>query len=430
MRRARFILPLLLATVATTATAQQADTAKAGKTGFGTYVPGVGFKIADTEHGDLNFKLFTYLRYLNQLGTDDSYTDSFGHERPVQRRQDIQLQKMNIQFLGWLLSPKFRYLAYVWTSNTSLGQVSQVVVGGNLHYRFNEHITLGAGIGALPGVRSTEGNFPYWLGVDNRLTSDEFFRPSYTTGIWARGAIVRGLDYYVMLGNNLSQFGVDAGQMDNSMDTWAFSLTWKPTTGEYGKTGGFGDFEQHDRLATRIGAHFTRSDENRQSQPNTESVENSQIRLSDGNVIFTPGLFGDGIVVSDVTYQMTSADAGAKWRGFSLEGEYYWRLVNNVRGPGTEGLGDFNDHGFQLQASAMLVPKLVQAYAGGAKIFGEYGDPSEFRAGVNWFPFRNEVVRWNLQWIQVSHSPVGSLSHPYTVGSNGSIVQMDFQINF
>jgi hypothetical protein len=308
--------------------------------------------------------------------------------------------------------------------------VSQVVVGGNLHYRFGEHLTLGAGIGALPGVRSTEGNFPYWLGVDNRLTSDEFFRPSYTTGIWAKGAVVRGLDYYVMLGNNLSQFGVDAGQMDNSMDTWSFSLTWKPTTGEYGRTGGFGDFERHERLATRIGAHFTRSDENRQSQPNTESVENSQIRLSDGNVIFTPGLFGDGIVVSDVTYQMTSADAGAKWRGFSLEGEYYWRLVNNVRGTGTEGLGDFTDHGFQLQASAMLVPKRVQVYAGGAKIFGEYGDPSEFRAGVNWFPFRNEVVRWNLQWIQVSHSPVGSLSHPYTVGSNGTIVQTDFQINF
>jgi hypothetical protein len=436
MRPSRFLLPVVWALALvlvgrSPVAAQTADTlAKGGKKGFGTYTPGTGFKIADTEHGDLNFKLFTYLRYLNQLGTDDSYTDAFGNTKPVQRRQDIQLQKINVQFLGWLLSPKFRYLAYVWTSNTSLGQVSQVVVGGNLQYRFNEHITLGAGIASLPGVRSTEGNFPYWLSVDNRLTADEFFRPSYTTGLWAKGAVVQGLDYYVMVGNNLSQFGVDAGQMDNSMDTWAFSLNWKPTTGEFGKTGGFGDFEQHERLATRIGAHYTRSDENRQSQPNTESVENSQIRLSDGNVIFTPGLFGEGIVVTDVTYHMTSLDAGAKYRGLSLEAEYYWRLVDNVRGLNADGLGEFRDHGFQVQASAMVVPKLVQVYAGGAKIFGEYGDPSEFRAGVNWFPFRNEVIRWNLQWIQLNKSPVGSLSHPYTVGSNGSVFQTDFMVNF
>jgi hypothetical protein len=39
-------------------------------------------------------------------------------------------------------------------------------------------------------VRSTEGQFPYWLGVDDRLTSDEFFRGSYTTGFWLKGEIV------------------------------------------------------------------------------------------------------------------------------------------------------------------------------------------------------------------------------------------------
>jgi hypothetical protein len=49
---------------------------------------------------------------------------------------------------------------------------------------------------------------------------------------------------------------------------------------------------------------------------------------------------------------------------------------------------------------------------------------------VNWFPFRNEVIRWNLQWIQLNKSPVGSLSHPYTVGSNGSVFQADFMVNF
>ena len=59
---------------------------------------------------------------------------------------------------------------------------------------------------ALPRAASRTG-----CRVDNRTIGDEFFRPSYTTGVWAKGQIVDSLVYYVMLGNNLSQLGVDAG---------------------------------------------------------------------------------------------------------------------------------------------------------------------------------------------------------------------------
>ena len=98
---------------------------------FGTYTPLKGFRVANTEYGDVNFKLYAYLRYLNQLGLDEKYTDSFGVERDVRLRQDIQLQKVNLQFLGWFLDPRFRYFVYTWTSNTNQGLGAQVVVGGN-----------------------------------------------------------------------------------------------------------------------------------------------------------------------------------------------------------------------------------------------------------------------------------------------------------
>ena len=101
----------------------------------------------------------------------------------------------------------------------------QVVVGGQPAVPLQRAHPLGAGVGSLPGVRTTEGNFPYWLSVDNRLTADEFFRRPTRRESGRRGPWSDGLDYYVMVGNNLSQFGVDAGQMDNSMDTWSFSLT-------------------------------------------------------------------------------------------------------------------------------------------------------------------------------------------------------------
>ncbi len=164
------------------------------RTTFGTFSP-AGFKVADTSQGDLNVKLFTYVRYLNQEGLDHTFTDSFGTEKSVNTREDIHLQKVNVQFLGWILSPKLRYLAYVWTANVSQGQLgAQVVVGGNIDDRFNPHVTLGGGIGALPGTRSLEGNFPYWLSLDNRPIADEYFRPSYTQGIWAKGLVTTGVE--------------------------------------------------------------------------------------------------------------------------------------------------------------------------------------------------------------------------------------------
>jgi hypothetical protein len=138
--------------------------------------------------------------------------------------------------------------------------------------------------------------------------ADEFFRPSYTSGAWAWGKIGQKLDYIAMVGNNLSTLGVSAAQLDNGFNTVSTSLVWKPTTGEFGP--GFGDFENHENLATRLGVHFTYSEESKQSQPNSEGFENTQIRLADGTVIFTPNIFGNGIVVNDLTYKMTSFDGG------------------------------------------------------------------------------------------------------------------------
>ncbi len=403
-----------------------------GKPRSDRYTPAQGFKVFDTEHGNMNIRLFTYIRYLNQEGLDDEYTNAFGVTCAIDTREDFQVNKAQVYFFGWVMSQKLRYLLYVWSSNASQGLGAQVVVAGNINYTVNEHLTVGGGISGLPGVRSTEGNFPYWLPVDSRQISDEFFRPSYTTGVWARGKIVDRLDYQVMLGNNLSQLGVDAGQLDNGLNTWSYALTWFPTTGEYGKTEGFGDFEDHEQVATRFGLHFTRSDEERQGQPDTEAFENVQIRVSDGSVIFTPDLFATGLQIDNATYHMTSLDAGFKYRGFALEGEYYWRWIDDFLTVGTGSLpfDELRDHGFQVLGSAMVIPQNLQVYAGGSKVLGEYGDPWDFRAGLNWYPWRNQVARWNLEYIRLQRSPVGALSLPYLVGADGPVFHTNFMLWF
>ena len=394
------------------------------------HVPNVGFLLYDGEKGQIYFRLFSYARYLNQRNIDTSYVDSFGVSHTVQQRQDMQLAKFFSPFAGWFLTPKFRYYLYVWSSNASQGDAAQVVGAGNLSYSFNRFVTVGAGITSLPTVRSTEGQFPYWLGVDNRTIADEFFRGSYTTGVWLKGEIATNWKYMAMFANNLSTLGVSAAQLDNKFDTQSYMLQWLPTTGEFGLYGTFGDFDYHEKVATRVGLHYSHSMEEKQSQPGTNGIENTQIRLTDGSIIFTPDLFGPGITVNAVDYNMVSLDAGIKHKGLSLEGEWYWRHLSNFTGSNTGGIADIDDTGYQLQSSAMLVPKTLQAYLSGSQIFGTHGDPWEVRGGANWYFVKERGLRLNGEWIYVRHSPVGYTAYPMPVGANGPVFHINLEMNF
>ena len=209
---------------------------------------------------------------------------------------------------------------------------AQVVGAGNLSYVFNRFVTVGGGITSLPTVRSTEGQFPYWLGVDDRLIADEFFRGSYTNGVWVKGDLRPKLKYNAMLGTNLSILGVSASQIDNKMDTQSFALQWLPTTGEFGLYGTFGDYDYHEKVATRVGAHWSHSLEDKQSQPARTGSRTARSASPTAASIFTPDLFGPGISVNNVDYQMTSLDAGVKYQRPVARGRVLPALADELRG--------------------------------------------------------------------------------------------------
>src|SRR6516165_3115115 len=45
---------------------------------FGAYTPNYGFTVADTNYGSMNVSIFSYVRYLNQLDLNPTYTNAFG----------------------------------------------------------------------------------------------------------------------------------------------------------------------------------------------------------------------------------------------------------------------------------------------------------------------------------------------------------------
>jgi hypothetical protein len=407
---------------------QQAEAPPPAK--WGGFEPGKGVVLMRSDMGEVDLGLVSYLRYLNQHGMDKTYTSTFGQSFDVTPREDFQLAKVQITFRGWLFDPRFGYNAYVWTSQASQGLGAQVVVAGNINWTFNDKLRVLFGIHSVPSTRSTNRTFPYWLRNDNRPIADEYFRGSYTQGIWAEGELVDGLEYRVMVANNLSALGVQARQLDAKPNTYSFALTWMPTTKEFGPANGFGDFEDHQKLATLFSAHYTRSSETPQSQPATDSIENTQIRLSDGTLIFSSTAFDPPGRITEIRYQMMALDAAFKYKGYALEGEYYARWLDPLHYEGVLPRDDFFDQGFTLQASAMVIPKTLQLYASGSKIFGQYGDPYDLALGLNYFPLQRRDLRLNVMGLWVKNSPVGYTAYPIPVGGNGFTFLTDFSLAF
>ena len=276
---------------------------------FGEFNPGRGFTVAKGEYGERNLSGYMTVRYLNQLPPDQSARDHLGRPIPVEPRNDFQFHRVMLFSQGWLFTPKFQYQTFVRT----VQDTNQVAVGGVLFYDFGKYLTLGAGWNAYPGTQSLQGSHPYWQSFD-RVMADEFFRPYFSQGVFAQGNLLPTLQYRVMVGNNNSNLDVPAVKLDRDLSA-GVALTWLPTTGEFGPRGAFGDYERHQKLATRFNLAYTFSPEDRQT-PIGSAPGNTTLRLADSLNVFDTGALANGVAVQKTHYKLVSASAGMKYRGF------------------------------------------------------------------------------------------------------------------
>jgi len=387
---------------------------------FGEFNPGRGFVVARGRYGELDLSGYMAVRYLNQLPADQSARDHLGRPIPVEPRNDFQFHRVMLFSQGWLFSPKFTYLAFLWT----VQDTNQVAVGGALSYSFNKYITLGMGWNAYPGTQSLQGSHPYWESYD-RVMADEFFRPYFSQGLFAQGNLLRTLQYRWMVGNNNSNLDVPATKLDRDLSAGG-AITWLPTTGEFGPRGAFGDYESHEKLATRFNLAYTFSPEERQAPIGTPP-SNTTLRFADSLNLFDTGALADGVTVERAHYQLVSAAAGMKYRGFWLQGEGYGRLLDHFIADGPLPVRAVRNSGFYVQAAGMIVPKRFELYGSTSYVFGDYGrHPHEFIVGSNYYPWNTRNLRLNVQVITVSHSPVSSTFGFYIGQITGPVVSIGF----
>src|SRR6187551_199871 len=262
-------------------------------TAAGEFTPGKGFLMVKNDFASLNISIYASARWVNQLAKDTLWQDHQNRTLNFDGRNDIYWQRAMIWFTGYLTSPKLTYMATVWTVTTT----QQTLVYGNIKYTFNKHFTVGMGIMPNACIRSLQGPFPFFSSTDRTMAEDAL-RGGFTNGVFVVGEAVPNLRYTVGIGNNLSILGVKAANLTRHFSK-SGALTWMPTTGEFGPRGGNGDFEHHEKIATRFGISYCHSRENRFNNTGTPAPDNTQVRMSDGLLFFETDAFIQGLTVEE-----------------------------------------------------------------------------------------------------------------------------------
>jgi hypothetical protein len=394
---------------------------------WGVYDPGKGFLVGKSDFGQLDISAYGMVRYMNQNDDDDVFIDHLGNERAVDARHDIFSHRIMVFLKGWMGSEKLVYNITLWTVNTT----DQDAMFANIGYQFSRKFSLYAGLTGNPGSRSLNGSHPFWLAHD-RVMADEFFRPYFGSGVYATGEALPGLWYTAAVSNNNSSLGTKASQLDRKF-SYGATTWWMPTTHEFGPRGGYGDWEWHEDLATRIGLSYFESPE--QSFRNSGgSPDNTTLRFADSVNVFETGALASGVTIENVDYSVLAVDAGMKYKGVFLQAEYYQRTLDDFDATGLLPVGEVKDSGFYVQAAFFPIKQKLEVYGITSQIYGDddagFSDSSEYGVGMNWYPYPTRNHRLNLQLLDVNKSPVSSTFGYYTGGQDGWTLASSFSIFF
>ena len=217
---------------------------------------------------------------------------------------------------GYIFDKRVRYSLTVWTS----AGAASIVVAGNIGWQFNKHLTLMGGYTGVPGSRSLVNTFPYFTATD-RSMADNFFRPGFTQGVWATGELGKGLNYIAFVGNALNSINISAAKIDTNL-LGSGSLWWEPlgSTNPANQSTCTMIILPRKRFAFDLVHRLQESREDRFSNLDQSSPDNTAIYNSDGVLTFSTGAFAPGVTVDKALYKMWAIDGGLKYNGWPSTG--------------------------------------------------------------------------------------------------------------
>ncbi len=343
---------------------------------------------------------------------------------PVNQRSTFDINRAYIGFSGFALSPKLQYSFILATTSTRNVSYVLAVMG----YQFSKKFGLYGGYNKVPGTREWFESFKNTMGVDRSMATT-FMRPSMSPGVWITGEPLENFHYYAMISNSMNSLYQIADRNTNQM-TYAANVWWEPL-GVFGP--GFADAEYHENPAIRIGSTtvYERMDNEPYINGVIENPENTIVRLSNGIPLFLPGAVAPGVSLEAASNFLWTIDAGLKYRGFALTGEYYFRWLNNFSASGPLGaMKSVYDQAGYLQMSYAVIPKKLELYTRSSLVSGPFGSGNEYGGGLNWYVQESRKWRISGEVLQINRSPASNILTGYRVGESGTLFQLQLLTDF
>jgi hypothetical protein len=262
--------------------------------------------------------------------------------------------------------------------------------------------------------------------------ADNFVRPGFTQGAWATGELGRGVNYLAFIGNGLNTLNISANKIDTHLVS-SGSVWWEPL-GAYGEPGKarnmYDDYFAVKKVRARIGTAFTRSREDRFSNLDQSSPENTSLYNSDGVLTFSTGAFAPGVTVDEATYKMWAVDAGLKWNGLAINWQYFVRFLDDFIADGPLPVDSTTDHGGELTVGYFVKPKKLMVYWRGSWVKGEFGNSHEYGGGVKWHFLPTERLWMTAELFNIDRAPYSGAFTPYTAGMTGWVPMLQTVLAF
>jgi hypothetical protein len=390
-----------------------------------------GFVIASEKPAELNASDLPFQFRFNGWGQLRYFIFDSDGVNPNQNQ--FQLQRGRLVFSGSAFTSDFSYLVQL-DGRSSSGDNLRLL-DYNLEYDVGHH-RWGLEKGTF-GFKTGKYKMPFNLSrfltarefeFSDRSMASTFFdvNRSLAWGLYGRMDRLRvPVHWETSIFNGLVTGGAETGSSGNLDNNFAYSARayWYPT-GAWGSSQQ-ADFEHHCQLATRVGAGWANSKINRAG-----STEFSALRVVDsGNTLesILPA------AVDQYAVNLYAIDASAKYRGWSLTSEYYFRFVNEFQGA---SVPDLFDHGCWVQVGKFLDPgkflimtrwSWVQGNSGTLGVENQHS--SEIAAGFSNF-FRGEHAKLTCDATYLDGAPINSSALDVSPGDIGWLLRTQIQFAF
>ncbi len=360
------------------------------------------------------FRLVSFSR------NEDTWTDNAGVVRPIDDRQNFELSRARLIFSGHAFTPQCRFFMQM-DGNTDSG-TSVSLIDAWTAWHFSDALEIQAGQRKVPGSRN-------WLlsAFDTRLAdrafSNEFFRPSRTTGVWFVGDPTDYTHYELMVGQGFNTQGLTPFETGNNFALGGSG--WWDIVGDYGAARP-SDFEIQKDPVVRIGSSWVSS---LVGTPGRNSVEADFLRLTDGTRVTDPGALAPGATVEGFDVTLMAIDAAFKYRGWSANSEYFWRSVTDLKAnlPVPDvGL----QQGFYVEGGFFVLPQQLELNSQFAYVTGKLKSTSSYATGFSWYPRKSQNFKLTIDATLIDGSPVNSTGSDVLVGDDGVLVRAQWQVVF